>query len=87
MLVFTDRWIAWHVPPLIPISSIKKLSILVYRSNFTLVFLKAAYHANAEDEKNFAGSRSNISRHIFQKLLNTSANNNVSLEHPLNFLF
>ena len=36
------------------------MSILVTRSNFTLVFLKAACHANSGAERNFAGSSSYI---------------------------
>ena len=53
--------------------------IPVKRSNFTLVFFKAAFHANPGAERNFAGSISYFLRHIFQKFSKTSANNNVSL--------
>ena len=49
----------------------------VCRSNFTLVFFKAAFYANNGDERNLSGSSSYISRHIFQKLLNKT----VNLEH------
>ena len=69
----------WHIPLLIPISSNKNIFISVNRSNFTLACLKTAYHTNSRTEKNLAGSRSYILRQIFQKLLNTSANDNVSL--------
>ena len=48
-------------------------------SNFTLVFFKAACYANLGVERNLAGSNSYISKDIFQKVLSTSANNNVSL--------
>ena len=60
-------------------STIDNISISVKRSNFTLVFFKAAYHANPGAEKNFAGSSSYIPIHIFLKFSNTSVNNNVSL--------
>ena len=68
------------------------MSISVKRSNFTLAFFKGACHANPGAKRNFAGSSSYISRHIFRKFSNTSANNNVSLgitNHDilLNFLF
>ena len=53
--------------------------ILVKRSNFTLVFFKAAGHANPGAERNFAVSSLYISRNIFLKFLNTLANNNTSL--------
>ena len=49
----------------------------VKRSNFTLVFFKAACHANPGAERNFAGSSSYISTQIFQKFSNTSADNDV----------
>ena len=48
--------------PLTPFSTINNISISVKRSNFTLVFLKAAYHANSGAEENFAGSSSYILR-------------------------
>ena len=51
----------------------------VKRSNFTLVFVKAACHGNAGAKKNSAGSSSYILRHIFLKFSNLSANNNVLL--------
>ena len=53
--------------------------ISIKRSNPTFVFFKAAYHANPGGERNFAGSTSYISRHVFLKFSNTSANNNVLL--------
>ena len=60
-------------------STIKNISISVKRSNFTLIFFKAAFHTNHGAERNFAGSSSYISRHIFRKFSDTSANNNVWL--------
>ena len=54
------------------------ISISLKRSNFTLVFFKAACHANPGAERSFAGSSSYISRHIFLKFSNASANNKVS---------
>ena len=41
--------------------------------------LKAAYNADPRAEINFAESSSLISRHIFLKFSNTSANNNALL--------
>ena len=51
---------------------------LIKRSNFTLVFFKAACHSNHCAVRKRAGSSSYILRHIFQNFSNTSANNNVS---------
>ena len=45
----------------------KNISISAKTSNFTLVFFKAAGNANPGVERNFAGSTSHISRHIFLK--------------------
>ena len=49
-----------NVPPLIPFSTINNISISVKRSNFTLVFFKAACHANPGAERKFAGPSSYI---------------------------
>ena len=54
------------------------MSISIKRSHFTLVFFRAACHANPVTERNYAGLSSYISEHIFLKFLNTSANNKVS---------
>ena len=51
------------------------MSILVKRSNFTLVVFTAACHANLGAERNFVGSSSYILRHLFLKFSNTSDNN------------
>ena len=64
---------------LIPFSTIENILILVKRSHFTLVFFKAAFHANPEAERHFAGSSAYILRYLFLKFSNTLANNNVSL--------
>ena len=69
----------WHIPLLIPISSNKNIFISVNSSNFTLACLKTTYHTNSGTEKILLDLGHFISRQIFQKLLNTSANNNVSL--------
>ena len=66
-------------PPLIPFPSINKTLISVKRSNFTLVFFKAACHANPGAVRKQTGSGSHISRQIFHKFSNISANNNVLL--------
>ena len=52
---------------------------MVDRSNFTLIFFKAACHANHGEVRKRYGSSSHISRQVFPKLSNTSYNNNVSL--------
>ena len=64
---------------LIPFPTINNISVSVRRSNLTLVFFRAACHANPGAEKNFAGSGLHILRCIFLKFSNTSANKNVSL--------
>ena len=51
----------------------------VKRSNFTLACLKAVCYVNPGAERNFAGSSSYILTHIFRKVSNTSAKNNVSV--------
>ena len=58
--------------------TINNISISIKRSSFTLVFLKAASHANPGAERNFAGSNSHILRDIFRKFSNTSDNSNLS---------
>ena len=78
-LAFAYLQIEWNVPSLIPFSTINYMWILVKRSNFTLVFFKVACHASPGAKINLAESSSYISRHIFLKFSNTSANNNVSL--------
>ena len=47
-----------HTPPLIHFSTINNISISVNRSNSSLVFFKAACHANPGAEIDFAGSNS-----------------------------
>ena len=59
--------------------TINNISISVKRSNFTMVFFKAASHANLNTVRKRARSSSYILRHIFQIFLNASPNNNVSL--------
>ena len=44
------------MPPLIPFLTIKNMSMSVDSSNSTLVFFKAACHADPGAERNFAGS-------------------------------
>ena len=41
--------------PLLSFCTINNISISVKRSNYTLIFFKAACHANPGAEKNFAG--------------------------------
>ena len=51
----------------------------VNKSNFALVLFMAVYHVNPGAPRIRAGSISYISRQIFQKFSNASANNDVSL--------
>ena len=53
------------------------MSVSAKISYFTLLFFKAACHANPGAEKNFAGSSLYILIHIFLKFSNTSANNKM----------
>ena len=73
------RCIVWHIPPLIYFSTINNISILANNSNSTSVFLKHACHGNPGADKQWAGSSSYISMHLFSKLSNTFVSNYVSL--------
>ena len=79
LLAFVYRQIEQHIPPCIPFSINKNISISVKRSNFTSFFLKATSHGNPGTGRNFAGSNLYILRHIFLKFSNTTANNNILL--------
>ena len=46
LLAFTYLWIAWHIPPLLPFSTINNTSISIEKSNFTLISFNAACYAN-----------------------------------------
>ena len=50
--------VAWHIPPLIPFSTINRISMSVNSSYSTLVFFRATCHENPGAERNFAGSSS-----------------------------
>ena len=52
LFAFAYLCIAWHIPPLIPFSTINNISILVNNSNYTPVFFKQACHANPGAYKN-----------------------------------
>ena len=43
---------AWHIPPLIPFSTVNNISRSVINSNSTSVFFKHACHANPGAGKN-----------------------------------
>ena len=64
---------------LLPFSTINNVSISVKRSNFTLVFFKAAFHVNPGAERNFAGSSLYTLRQIFLKVSNAATKKDVSL--------
>ena len=53
--------IAWHIPPLIPFSTISNILTPVHNSNFISVFFKHAFHANTNADKNELDQA-----HIFQ---------------------
>ena len=72
LLAFAYLPIEWYIPPLITCvivllyyCTINNITISVRRANFTLISFKVAYHANSGGERNFAGSSSYISTHIF----------------------
>ena len=44
--------IALHISPLIPFATINNISISVYKSSFTLVFLKTDCYTNPDAAKN-----------------------------------
>ena len=71
--------ITWHIPRRMFFSTISKISILVNNSKSTSVFFKQACHANPGVAKKWARSSSYISIHLFLKISNTSASNNVLL--------
>ena len=77
LFAFEYLCVAWHIPPLIPFSTSLAyhylLIILIY------VFFKQACHANPGADKKWTGSSCYISIHLFVKLSNTSASNDVSL--------
>ena len=77
LLAFAYRKTESHIPPLIPFPTINNISVSVKRSTFTLVFFKAACHANPEAERNFAGSSFYTLMYIFRSFSNASADNNV----------
>ena len=79
LLAFAYQWMAWHIPPLIPFSTINNISISVNKSNSTSVFFKAAYRANRKGERNIAVCSSKISKSIFLKFSKALANSNFSL--------
>ena len=61
--------IEWYIPPLIFFSTINNISVSVKRSNFTLVFFKAACHANPRAQTFFCRNQLiYFKTHIFQVL-------------------
>ena len=80
LIAFTYQVIVWHVPTLIPFSTINNISMSVNSSNFTSVFSKADYYVDPGSVRKRAGSNSYISRHIFRKFSNTLGNNTISLQ-------
>ena len=67
LIEFACQSVECNLSPLILFSTLNNISISVERYNFTLVFFKAAYHANPGAERNFAESFSYILRYIFRK--------------------
>ena len=61
-----------------PFSTKIDVSVSINNSIF-FVFFKAACYADPGTARKRAGSKSYISRHTFQKFLNTSSNNTVLL--------
>ena len=52
LFVFAYLYIACHIPPLIPFSTISNMSTSVNNSNLTFVFFKQACHVSAGAVKN-----------------------------------
>ena len=69
LLAFPYWEIEWHIPPQIPFFTINNISISVISSNFTLVFVKATYHANPGTVIKRAGSSSYIFKTHVSKVL------------------
>ena len=78
LLTLAYRYVAWHIPSLIPLLSFLTASLSVINSNSILVFFKHAFHANPGALKKRAGSSSYLSMHLSLKFSNTSASNDVS---------
>ena len=57
LLVFTYLLTNWHIPLLIPFSTINDISMFVNSSNFTSFFFKVASNANHGTDRNFAGPK------------------------------
>ena len=68
--------IDWHIPLLIPFSTINNISTSIIRSDLTLIL---SCHANAGAGRIFVGWSLYLLRYTFLKFSNTSANNNVLL--------
>ena len=64
LLAFAYQYIEWHIPFLIPFSTVNNISISVKIPNFTL-FFKATCHAKPFAIRKRVGSSSYISREIF----------------------
>ena len=79
LLAFAHQQLALHKSTLIASSTISNITISVKRSNFTLVFFKAAYHTNPFAVRKRARSSSNIPRHILKKFSNTSVDDDALL--------
>ena len=58
---------------LILFSTINNILVSIKRSNSTFVFFKAAYHANPEAERSFAGSSSYIFKTHISNVLKYSS--------------
>ena len=61
------------------LSVINNITLPVNSSYSTLVFFRAACHANPGTERNFARSSAYIFKHIFLRFSKTLVNNNILL--------
>ena len=66
-IAFAYLCIAWHIPPVIPFSTINNILISVNNFSFTSVILKQACHANPGADRRWTGSSLSISIHLFLK--------------------
>ena len=72
LLPFAHRWIKGNIPPIIPFSAINFVWISIDSSGLTFVFCRTVCHDNLGAERNWAGSGSYVSMHLFWKFSNTS---------------
>ena len=79
LLPFAYLCIAWYIAPFIPFSTIINILLFANNSNFNLHILNKLAMLIQVQIKKWAESSAYVLIHLFLKLSNTSAINNVSL--------